>query len=75
MIEMPISLLDVMGEEFNVHLMEMGRSPFTITQVTPVLSRALKESCPNVNGMISGETRSGLDVTRREKEDTDVKIV
>lgn len=54
--EIPISLFDVIGEELSVHVIWIGRSPFTIIQETPVLSPALKESCPNVNGMISGGT-------------------
>lgn len=56
MIEMPISLFDTMGDELRVHFRFIGTSPFTIIQETPVLSPALNESCPNVNGMISGGT-------------------
>lgn len=56
MIEIPKSLLDVIGDELCVHLMLIGISPFTIIQETPVLSPALKESSPNENGEIDGGT-------------------
>lgn len=47
---------DTIGCSFNVHRMLIGKSPLTIIQDTPVLSPVLKDSSPNVNGMICGGT-------------------